>query len=139
MNGHAAKSLIVESDDALRAILVAVLGDAGYKVSADHRDKVKAVLAFEPDLVVIGADPPEFDCCDLFSEIKGSRHTGNVRVVMLVHGTAAERARGLDLGADDVLSLPIDGAELLSGIRSQLRSKQIAEELSERLQPQISR
>ena len=52
---------------------------------------------------------------------------------MLVHGSSAERTRGLDLGADDALSLPIDPAELLSRIRSQLRSKQIADELWERL------
>lgn len=86
-----------------------------------------------PDIVILGADPPQLDCCDLLSEIKASRHTRNIRVVMLVHGSAAERTRGLDLGADDALSLPFDPAELLSRTRSQLRSKQIADELWERL------
>jgi S1-C subfamily serine protease len=52
---------------------------------------------------------------------------------MLVHGSAAERTRGLDLGADDALSLPFDSAELLARIRFQLRNKQIADELGERL------
>jgi response regulator RpfG family c-di-GMP phosphodiesterase len=94
---------------------------------------MKAVLAFEPDLVILGADPPQLDCCDLLSEIKASKHTQNIRVVMLVHGSAAERTRGLDLGADDALSLPLDPAELLARVRSQLRNKQIADELWERL------
>jgi S1-C subfamily serine protease len=52
---------------------------------------------------------------------------------MLVHGSSAERTRGLDLGADDALSLPLDPAEFLARIRSQLRDKQIADELWERL------
>jgi DNA-binding response OmpR family regulator/S1-C subfamily serine protease len=133
MNDQTAKLFIVESDDALRATLITVLSDAGYEVSTDHREGIKAVLAFAPDLVILGADPPQLDCCDLLSEIKGSKHTRNIRVVILVHGSSAERTRGLDLGADDALSLPLDAAELLSRIRSQLRSKQIADELSERL------
>jgi len=133
MNDQTGKLLVVESDDALRATLITVLGHAGYKVSTDYRGGMKAVLAFEPDLVILGGDPQQLDCCDLLSEIKGSRHTQNIRVVMLVHGSAAERTRGLDLGADDALSLPLDPAELLASVRSQLRSKQIADELGERL------
>src|ERR1700739_4908896 len=133
MNDQTAKLLIVESDDALRATLITVLGDAGYEVSTDLSGGMKAVLAFEPDLVILGADPPQLDCCDLLSEIEGSKHTRNIRVVMLVHGSTAERTRGLDLGADDALSLPLDPAELLSRIRSQLRNKLIADELWERL------
>jgi S1-C subfamily serine protease len=52
---------------------------------------------------------------------------------MLSLGGSGERTRGLDLGADDVLSLPFDPHELLSRVRSQLRSKSIADEFRERL------
>ena len=52
---------------------------------------------------------------------------------MLSLGGSGERTRGLDLGADDVLSLPFDPPELLSRVRSQLRSKHIADESRERL------
>jgi DNA-binding response OmpR family regulator len=52
---------------------------------------------------------------------------------MLSPGGSAERTRGLDLGADDVLSLPFDSHELLSRVRSQLRNKSIADEFRERL------
>src|ERR1700759_4031311 len=133
MNDRSAKVLVVESDDSLRTTLVTVLDEAGYEVSTDYQGGMKSVLAFNPDLVVLGPDPPQLDCCDLLSEIKGSQHTRNIRVVMLVHGSSAERTRGLDLGADDALSLPLDSAELLSRVRTQLRSKQITEELGERL------
>jgi serine protease Do len=133
MNSKAEKLLVVESDDALREQIAAVLRDAGYEVSTDYQQGMKAVLAFDPDAVVLGADPPQLDCCDLLSEIKGSEKTHDIRVVMLSPGGPAERTRGLDLGADDVLSLPLDSHELLSRVRSQLRNKSVADGFREQL------
>jgi len=123
----------VESDDRLRDQIVVVLSDAGYEVSTDYEQGIKAVLAFDPDAVVMGADPPRLDCCDLLSELKGSERTQNIRVVMLSPGGSAERTRGLELGADDVVSLPFDSHELLSRVRSQLRDKSVADGFREKL------
>ena len=125
--------LVVEADEALREHVASALRDASYEVSADFRGGLKAVLAFNPDAVILGANPPQLDCCDLLSEIKGSEATHNIRVVMLTPGGPGERTRGLDLGADDVLSLPFDSHELLARLRSQLRSKHLADESRERL------
>src|SRR5580692_9398911 len=133
MNDKAGKVLVAESDDSLREHIVAALIDAGYEVSTDSQTGIKAVIAFNPDAVVLGADPPRLDCCDLLSEIKGSEQTHNIRVVMLCPGGSAERTRGLDLGADDVLSLPFDPHELLSRVRWQLRNKSIVDEFRDRL------
>jgi serine protease Do len=133
MEPEAQKLMVVEPDDALRNHIVAVLRDAGYEVSTDYREGMQAVLAFHPDAVILGANPPQLDCCDLLSEIKGSEQTQNVRVVMLSPGGSAERTRGLDLGADDVLSLPFDSHELLSRVRLQLRNKSIEDEFRGRL------
>lgn len=124
---------MVESDDRLRDHIVVVLSGAGYEVSTDYEQGIKAVLAFDPDAVVMGADPPQLDCCDLLSEIKGSERTQNIRVVMLSPGGSAERTRGLELGADDVVSLPFDSHELLSRVRSQLRNKSVADGFREQL------
>src|SRR5882724_11270576 len=133
MDNKAGKLLVVESDDSVREHVVTVLSDAGFEVSTDYREGMKAVLAFDPDVVVLGADPPQLDCCDLLSEIKGSKQTHDIRVVMLSPRGSAERTRGLDLGADDVLSLPFDSHELVARVRSQLQNKYIANEFRERL------
>jgi DNA-binding response OmpR family regulator len=133
MNSKAAKLLVVESDLNLRDNIVKVVSDAGFEVSTDYHDGIKAIVAFDPDIVIMGADPPQLDCCNLLSEIKGSKQTENIRVVMLSPGGSAERTRGLDLGADDVLSVPFDSHELLSRVRSQLRNKSLADESREQL------
>ena len=127
MSDKAGKVLVVEPDDSLREHIAAVLSDAGYEVSTDSREGMKAVLAFDPDAVVLGADPPRLDCCDLLSEIKGSDHTRNIRVVLLSPGGSGERCSSpkfkLHLEGDPEGSLPTrDGlsrwARMLS--RSQL-------------------
>jgi DNA-binding response OmpR family regulator len=133
MDQSAGRVLVVESDDDLRERIVSALSNAGYEVSNDYHGGMKAVLSFGPDIVILGADPPRLNCCDLLSEIKGSEHTQNIRVLMLSPGGSAERTRGLDLGADDVLSLPFDPQELRSRVRSQLRNKTIADQFRERL------
>jgi DNA-binding response OmpR family regulator len=94
MNFKTWKLLVVKSDHALKEQIAAVLSDAGYEVSADSRDGMKGVLAFDPDAVILGADPPQLDCWDLLSEIKGSQHIYDIRVVMLSPGGSAERTSG---------------------------------------------
>ena len=131
---HSEKLLVVEPDDALRSSVVAVLRDAGYEVSTDYHEGIRSVLAFNPDAVILGADPPQLNCCDLLSEIKGSDRSQNIRVLMLSPGGSAERTRGLDLGADDVLSLPFEPHELLSRLRWQLRDKRTTDSLRRRTQ-----
>ena len=123
--------LVVESDDVQRESLASTLSAAGYEVSTDIRDGMISVQAFSPGLVILGADPPKLDCCDLLSEIKGSEQTRNIRVLMLSPGASAERTRGLDLGADDVLSLPIDPHEFLSRVRLQLKNKHAIDEIQQ--------
>src|SRR5208282_76008 len=60
-------------------------------------------------------DPPPLDCCDLLSEINGSEHTRNIRVMMLSPRGSTERTRGLDLGADEMTL--VQAAELFRVFR----------------------
>lgn len=108
-----------------------ILKHVGYEVSTDYSEGINSVLVLNPDAVILGANPPQLDCCDLLSEIKGSQRTQDIRVIMLSQGGPAERTRGLDLGADDVLSLPFEPHELLSRVRWQLRNKTAFDQLQE--------
>jgi S1-C subfamily serine protease len=53
---------------------------------------------------------------------------------MLAHGGAEERSFGLDIGADDVLSIPFDDHELLARVRAQLREKDPEDRLRQTIQ-----
>jgi DNA-binding response OmpR family regulator/S1-C subfamily serine protease len=126
--------LIVEPDSASRRALEELVRSAGYEaaVSLSQAEGFKFVQDVGIDLLILSADLADIQCCDALSEIKGNAATAGTRVILLIQGGAAERARGLDLGADEVITLPWEPAELLARIRVQLREKHSFDELREK-------
>jgi CheY-like chemotaxis protein len=61
--------------------------------------------------------------CGLLVQLKGNEATAPVKVILLADGGPLERSHALDLGADDVLSIPFEPVELFARIRAQLREK----------------
>ena len=126
--------LIVDPDSASRRALEELVRSAGYEaaVSSLQAEGFKFVQDVGVDLLLLSADLADIQCCDALSEIKGNAATAGTRVILLIQGGGAERARGLDLGADEVLTSPWEPAELLARIRVQLREKHSFDELREK-------
>ncbi|HTD23016.1 MAG TPA: hypothetical protein VK738_10205, partial [Terriglobales bacterium] len=76
------------------------LSGQGYEITAERNLTVDEVLALSPELLIMEATPSNLSCCGLISQIKASPDPRTFKIVMIVHGGALERARGLDLGAD---------------------------------------
>jgi response regulator RpfG family c-di-GMP phosphodiesterase len=68
-------------------------------------------------------DPGDAPAANTLTEIKELANTSQIRVIALIAGGSAERARALQLGADDAISVPADNEELLARVRTQLRQK----------------
>ena len=126
--------LIVEPDTASRRLLEELLRSAGYEVavSSSQGEGFKFVQQTGIDLLLLSADLADIQCCDALADVKGNAATANTRVILLIRGGGAERARGLDLSADDVLSAPWEPAELLARVRVQLREKHALDVLREK-------
>ena len=126
--------LIVEPDSASRGLLEELVRSAGYDVavSSSQAEGFKFVQDASIDLLLLSADLADVQCCDALSEVKGNAATEGTRVILLTRGGGAERARGLDLGADEVLTSPWEAAELLARVRVQLRQKHAFDELLEK-------
>jgi S1-C subfamily serine protease/DNA-binding response OmpR family regulator len=75
----------------------------------------------------------------LISQIKASPDPRTLKIVMIVHGGALERARGLDLGADDVISFPFEPLEFAARIRTQFRERQPELDLEAKLKDALQR
>src|ERR1700730_8748100 len=127
------KVTVVEADAIRREYVAGILTDDGFQVFAEPTATLKNIVESMPDIIVLGANPPQLDCCDLLADVKGSEQTHQIRVIMVSAGASAERVRGLELGADDVLSLPINDHELLARVRAQLREKRPEDALRETL------
>ena len=88
-------NLGAESSEAVKQ----ALSGQGYEVAATQTQAVDEVLALSPEVLITEATPSDLSCCGLVSQIKANPQT--LRIVMIVHGGALERARALDLGVDD--------------------------------------
>src|ERR1700751_4829829 len=117
------KILLFRVGHDLSAKLVSELSRAGYDVAAPEGADVRTVLEQRPDLILLQTDVRTLDCCGLFAELKGNDTTAPTKIILLAEGGPLERSRALDLGADDVLSIPFEPVELFARIRAQLREK----------------
>ena len=128
--------LIIDPEPSSRRTLEDLLRSAGYEVAAaaSQGEGFKFVREAGVDLLILSADIADVQCCDALSEVKGNSATAGTRVILLTRGGAPERARGLDLGADETLTLPWDPSELLSRVRAQFRDKRAADKLREKTQ-----
>jgi DNA-binding response OmpR family regulator len=117
------KILLFRAAHDLSARLVSELARAGYDVAAPESADVRTVLQHQPDVILLQTDVRTLDCCGLLTQLKGNEATAPAKIILLAEGGPLERSRALDLGADDVLSIPFEPAELFARIRAQLREK----------------
>jgi S1-C subfamily serine protease/DNA-binding response OmpR family regulator len=114
--------------EALGAVKNALSAE-GYEIATENGLTVDQVLTLAPEVLVTEATPSDLSCCGLISQLKSRPDTRPLKIVMVIQGGALERARALDLGADDVISFPFDPVEFAARIRTQFRERQPEEDL----------
>jgi len=126
------------SADSSREVNEALSGQ-GYEFFTESNLTVDEILLLSPDVLITEATPSDLSCCGLISQIASSPGRQNPKMVMIVHGGALERARALDLRADDVISYPFDPVEFAARIRTQIRERQPGIELEAKLKDALQR
>src|SRR5690606_41990444 len=113
--------LVVEDAEAIRAAVVAGLGDAGFGAAGrpDGRTLEEDLARFRPDLVVLDVMLPGRDGFALLDVV---RRRGDAGVVMLTARDAVDDPlRRLHGGADDYVVKPVALAELVARVTAALR------------------
>jgi putative two-component system response regulator len=129
MNG---KILIVDDESSARGALEVLLGREGFEVRDVHNgaSALAECAKFRPDLILLDILMPGIDGFEVCRRIKNTPETRLTPVVLITGLSATEdRIQGINAGADDFLSKPIDFSELLARTRSLLRLKQYTDEL----------
>jgi S1-C subfamily serine protease/CheY-like chemotaxis protein len=111
----------------------AALAGQGFDVLEERSLDVEHIEALQAEVLVTEASPSDLSCCGLIVQLKARETTKAIRILMIVEGGALERARALDLGADDVISSPIDQAEFAARVRAEFRDREPAEALRAKL------
>ena len=126
--------LVVEDDPYFQRVLQKRLTAESYQVqtAADGREGMKAIVAWEPDLVISDWMMPEVDGLELCQSVKtGLRESAPYFILLTAKGELSDRLLGLETGADDYLVKPCDQAELLARVRAGLRIVLLTRELRE--------
>jgi len=127
--------LVVDDNDDNIFLLESIISSHGYNVISASGGKqaidlVKTKRA-ELDLVILDVMMPVIDGLEVTRSIKANSRTRHIPVILLTakQKDRSDVARGLDLGADDYLSKPVDSMELLARIRSSLKAKKLQDKL----------
>ena len=115
------------------------LSGQGYEITTGRGLTVDEILARSPEVLITEATPSDLSCCGLISQIKSGPDPQVLKIVMIVHGGALERARALDLQADDVISFPFEPLEFAARIRAQFRERQPKLDLEAKLNDALQR
>jgi S1-C subfamily serine protease/DNA-binding response OmpR family regulator len=125
--------LLLNLDQASTHEVTQALAGQGYEITTGRGLSVDEILGLSPGVLITEATPSDLSCCGLISQIKARPDPRTLKIVMIVHGGALERARALDLGAGDVISFPFEPVEFAARIRTQFRERQPEVELEAKL------
>ena len=124
--------LIVEDDPFFQRVLLKRLAAEGYQVqaAADGREGMKAIVTYEPDLVISDWMMPHVDGLELCQSVKtGLREASPYFILLTAKGEISDKLLALDTGADDYLVKPCDQGELLARVRAGLRIVLLTQDL----------
>lgn len=114
--------LIVEDDDASRAMLTAYLGREGYRVSeaASGAAMDFALTQHTFDLVLLDLTLPDRDGLTILRTMRNRSESIGI-ILVTAKSDAVDRVVGLELGADDYVTKPYNQRELLARVKNLLR------------------
>jgi sigma-B regulation protein RsbU (phosphoserine phosphatase) len=124
--------LVVEDDPFFQRVLQKRIASEGYQVhvAGDGRDGMKAIVTFEPDLVISDWMMPEVDGLELCQSVKtGLRDAAPYFILLTAKGEISDKLLGLQTGADDYLTKPCDQGELMARVRAGVRIITLTQEL----------
>ena len=124
--------LLVEDDAFFLRVLHRRVASEGYQVmtAADGREGMKAIVTFEPDLVVSDWMMPEVDGLELCQSVKtGLREAAPYFILLTAKGEISDKLLGLQTGADDYLTKPCDHGELMARIRAGVRIVSLTQQM----------
>lgn len=128
------KILLIEDNESLRDNTAEILELACYQVVVAENGKVGVEVALRevPDLIICDIMMPVLDGFGVLHMLQKNPSTKNKPFIFLTAKSEHNDFRkGMDLGADDYITKPFSGTELLNAVESRLKK---IDELTERLQ-----
>jgi putative two-component system response regulator len=124
--------LVIDDDPAHASLLERLLTKEGYAVdrAQDIDAAIAAIARHNPDVILLDVVLPKGDGFTFCRRLKNDAATRLTPVIMVTALTDREsRISGRQAGADDFLTKPVDGEELLARVQSLARLKRYTDDL----------
>ncbi len=118
--------LVIDDNKEILENTAEILDLAGYKVVTAENGKtgIELALIHKPDLVICDIMMPVLDGFDVLKLLQKNERIRDTPVIFL--SAKAERVdfrRGIEMGADDYITKPFSGTELLQAVAVRLKSR----------------
>jgi putative two-component system response regulator len=124
--------LVADDTESIRTLFVQLLASDGYRVvtASDGDEALAAAKQHAPDLFLLDVRMPGADGLEVCRRLKAATET-RLTPVILITGLAdtSDRIEGIEAGADDFLTKPVNPHELRARVRALWRMKQLIDEL----------
>lgn len=126
MNKEDKKHTVLVVDDTVENIdiLNSILGnDFKVKVALNGEKALKIAQKKPPDIILLDVMMPEMDGYEVCRRLKANEETKEIPVVFVTgHQDEEERKKGLELGAVDYLTKPVDPALVMEKVKTYLNT-----------------
>ena len=116
-----------------RTLLQAHLESAGYHVvtAANGDEALTAVGTERPDLILLDLVMPGIDGFEVCRRLKAGAATAFIPIIMVTAlSDFRHRLQGIEVGADEFLTKPFNALELVTRVRSLLRTKHLHDQVA---------
>jgi sigma-B regulation protein RsbU (phosphoserine phosphatase) len=131
-HAHSATILVVDDSPVNLQVLVRTLNGSGHRILAAKNGRAALEIArrARPDLMLLDVMMPELDGFEVCRAIKSSPETEDTLVIFLsALGEVADKVSGLELGAVDYITKPIQAEEVLARVANHLTRQYLEREL----------
>ncbi len=128
--------LVVEDDLMQRMLLTNVLEAKGYGIiqAEDGEDALKQLEGASPDLIISDIVMPNMDGFEFCRRVKNSPDTQMIPVILVTSlDTKEDVLKGIDAGANEFLTKPIEPRELSLRVRNAIRTRKLFQKLEQNL------
>lgn len=126
--------LIVDDNETNRDILRTRLDPHGYELleAADGEAAIAAARTHHPDLILLDVMMPKIDGIEVCRRIKSDADLPFIAIILVTaKADTKDVVAGLEAGADEYLTKPVDQAALVARVKSMLRMKDLTDRVGE--------
>ena len=127
------KILVVDDEPINVDVLGGVLSSLGEIITADNgRDAIDICKSNKPDIVLLDVMMPQMDGYEVCAELKGDEDTNDIPIIFVTAlADDTDEARGIEMGAIDYLTKPVNATVAIARIRNHLELKKYRDYLAE--------